>query len=79
MAAGALLGDQVELAFLHPGALEKMFNLCGYNPLDNSDNIAYWAGTDGIVSTVPQLPGFYGGLPWGGKKGTVFFPSTISL
>eukprot|EP00913_Durusdinium_trenchii_P014786 g13868.t1 len=35
-------------------ALEKMFNLCGYNPLDNSDNIAYWAGTDGIVSTVPQ-------------------------
>lgn len=35
-------------------AAEKKFNLCGVNPLDSSDNIAYWAGTDGIVATIPQ-------------------------
>lgn len=35
-------------------AVEKKFNLCGYNPLDDENNIAYWAGQDGIVATIPQ-------------------------
>ena len=35
-------------------AVEKKFNLCGYNPLDDNNNIAYWAGQDGIVATIPQ-------------------------
>lgn len=35
-------------------AVEKKFNLCGYNPLDDENNLAYWAGQDGIVATIPQ-------------------------
>ena len=35
-------------------ALEKKFNLCGYDVLENSENFAFWAGQDGIVATVPQ-------------------------
>ena len=29
-------------------AVEKKFNLCGYNPLDDNNNIAYWAGVEHV-------------------------------
>lgn len=49
----AEIGDLLES---EPGrrSLERKFKLCGANALDNVDNRAQWAGTDGVVAIIPQ-------------------------